>query len=88
LLYPVELQALEVILILPKNLQKLKPFDSFGLGHSIQDKNRPWKKRYAKPFSPKDKDEAPNIVREIFISSGLPPVEYILNILNKEGGSP
>jgi hypothetical protein len=50
---------------------------SFRLGHSIQGKNRPWKKRYAKPFSPKDKDEASRIVREIFISSGLPPVEYI-----------
>jgi hypothetical protein len=61
---------------------------SFRLGHSIQGKNRPWKKRYAKPFSPKDKDEASKIVREIFISSGLPPVEYILNILNKRGGSP
>jgi len=34
-------------------------------------------KRYAKPFSPKDKDEASKIVREIFNSSGLPPVEYV-----------
>jgi hypothetical protein len=63
-------------------------FYSFGIGHSIQGKNRPWKKRYAKPFSPKDKDEASRIVREIFISSGLPPVEYILKILKKRGGSP
>jgi hypothetical protein len=61
---------------------------SFGLGHSIQGKNKPWGKRYVRPFSPEDKNEAIKIVREIFNLSGLPPVEYILNILNKKGGSP
>jgi hypothetical protein len=58
------------------------------LGHSIQGKNKLWCKRYVRPFSPEDKNEALKIVREIFNLSGLPPVEYILNILNKKGGSP
>jgi hypothetical protein len=66
----------------------LSSINSFGLGHSIQGKNKPWGKRYVRPFSPEDKNEALKIVREIFNLNGLPPVEYILNILNKKGGSP
>ena len=65
----------------------VKSTHSFRLGDSIQvDRvwgSNIWRRRHLEVLVPASKKEAGDVVDEIFRKTGLPPVKYIINFLER-----
>lgn len=60
---------------------------SFRLGHHQQVKgNKPWGRRQKRPFVAKDKKDAQKIIRLVLQKVGIPPLEFLYQLLNNPKG--
>ena len=61
-----------------------------GLGHRDQGgQKKPWNARFKKPFVPGNEEEAMKVIEKFRELGGLPPLEYLIRILDiSDGGAP